>query len=143
MAGLVAMPLIAQLAMRDHAWRAGWLAIGVTVLAIGFVPVWLLMVRRPEDLGCSPTTQRHRRRRDARQLAGAVRADLHPAAGGPHLGVLAAARAIPSLVYPVQAGVSLHQAANLIEHGITATMAAVDRQPVLADVGCRQRHAAG
>ena len=28
------------------------------------------------------------------------------------------------LVYPVQAGVSLHQAANLIEHGVSATMAA-------------------
>jgi MFS family permease len=28
------------------------------------------------------------------------------------------------LVYPVQAGVSLHQAANLIEHGVAPTMAA-------------------
>ena len=28
------------------------------------------------------------------------------------------------LVYPVQAGVSLHQAANLTEHGISPTMAA-------------------
>ncbi len=54
MAGLVAMPLIAQLAMRGHGWRAGWIAIGVTVLTVGFVPVWLLMVRRPEDLGLLP-----------------------------------------------------------------------------------------
>jgi MFS transporter, OFA family, oxalate/formate antiporter len=35
MAGLMAMPLIAQLAMRGHSWRAGWIAIGLTVLAVG------------------------------------------------------------------------------------------------------------
>src|SRR4029077_2997883 len=52
--GLVAMPLIAQLAMVYEGWRAGWLAIGAVTLLIGFVPVWLLMVRRPEDLGLMP-----------------------------------------------------------------------------------------
>ena len=54
MAGLMAMPLIAQLAMRGHDWRAGWIAIGATVLSVGFLPVWLLLVRRPEDLGLLP-----------------------------------------------------------------------------------------
>src|SRR5436309_10630874 len=52
--GLVAMPLIAQLAMLQAGWRAGWLAIGAVTLLIGFVPVWLLLVRRPEDLGLVP-----------------------------------------------------------------------------------------
>ena len=54
MAGIVAMPLIAQLAMRQHGWRGGWLAIGITTLLIGLLPVWLFMVRRPEDLGLVP-----------------------------------------------------------------------------------------
>src|SRR5205823_10992618 len=53
-AGLVAMPLIAQLAILRDGWRAGWLAIGAATLVIGFVPVWLLLVRRPEDLGLVP-----------------------------------------------------------------------------------------
>src|SRR5438094_4329877 len=52
--GLVAMPLIAQLAMLRDGWRAGWLAIGATTLVVGFVPAWLLLVRRPEDLGLVP-----------------------------------------------------------------------------------------
>src|ERR1700682_4724995 len=52
--GLVAMPLIAQLAMLQQGWRAGWLAIGATTLLVGFVPTWLLLVRRPEDLGLAP-----------------------------------------------------------------------------------------
>src|SRR5260221_11513325 len=52
--GLIAMPLIAQVAILHEGWRAGWLAIGATTLVVGFVPTWLLLVRRPEDLGLAP-----------------------------------------------------------------------------------------
>ena len=54
MAGLVAMPLIARFAILGSGWRGGWLAVGLTVLVVGFVPTWLFMVRRPEDLGLFP-----------------------------------------------------------------------------------------
>ena len=54
LSGLVAMPLIAQLAMRQHGWRGGWLAIGTVTLLIGFLPVCLFMVRRPEDMALRP-----------------------------------------------------------------------------------------
>src|SRR5438552_168593 len=54
MAGLVALPLIAHVAIERDGWRAGWLAVGVTVLLVGFVPNWLFMVRRPEDVGLLP-----------------------------------------------------------------------------------------
>lgn len=124
MAGLVAMPLIAQLAMRGHGWRAGWIAIGVTVLAVGFVPVWLLLVRRPEDLGLLP---------DRAAAPAAATGGVPP--GGPGEATFSRRQAVRTpafwlllsytvLVYPVQAGVSLHQAANLIEHGVAPTMAA-------------------
>src|SRR5271169_269954 len=124
MAGLVAMPLVAQLAMRGHSWRAGWIAIGVTVLAVGFVPVWLLMVRRPEDLGLLPD-----------HAAAPATGTRGHASSGPIETAFSRRQAVRTsafwlllgytvLVYPVQAGVSLHQAANLIEHGITPTMAA-------------------
>ncbi|MGA8550700.1 MAG: MFS transporter, partial [Stellaceae bacterium] len=124
MAGLVAMPLIAEVAMREHGWRGGWLAIGIAVLAIGVVPVALLMVRRPEDLGLEP---------DRRTLGRAPRgrektaAQLEPsftrrqAVRTPAFWLLLL---YTILVYPVQAGVSLHQAANLIERGIAPTIAA-------------------
>ena len=52
--GLVAMPLLASFAMLQYGWRAGWLALGAATLLIGFVPAWLLLVRRPEDLGLLP-----------------------------------------------------------------------------------------
>ena len=48
MAGLIAMPLIAQFAILHDGWRAGWLALGALTLVVGFVPAWLLLVRRPE-----------------------------------------------------------------------------------------------
>jgi sugar phosphate permease len=122
MAGLVTMPLIAQLAMRHHGWRFGWLAIGSATLLVGFLPVWLLMVRRPEDLGLMP---------DRQAVAGTI-------AGRPHLDEPSFSRreAIRTaafwllllytvLVYPVQAGASLHQAAHLIERGVEPTRAAI------------------
>jgi sugar phosphate permease len=119
--GLVAMPLIAQLAMQHSGWRFGWLAIGLLTLMVGFLPVWLFMVRRPEDLGLVPDRQ----------------ATVDIAAGRPQLEERNFSRreAVGTaafwllllytvLVYPVQAGVSLHQAANLIERGVAPTIAA-------------------
>jgi MFS family permease len=125
MAGLVVLPFIAHLAMHDRGWRAGWLAVGATVLLVGFVPTWLFMVRRPEDVGLVPD----------RAL---------PEAGAPTAGKVAPSLPEPSFsraqalrtpafwllslytiaVYPVQAGVSLHQAPHLIERGLSHATAA-------------------
>jgi OFA family oxalate/formate antiporter-like MFS transporter len=54
MAGLVTMPVIAQLAMLHGSWRAGWVAIGALTLGVGFLPAAMLLVRRPEDIGLAP-----------------------------------------------------------------------------------------
>ncbi|MGH7113930.1 MAG: MFS transporter, partial [Stellaceae bacterium] len=120
---LVAMPLIAGLAMRHHSWRAGWLAIGASVLVVGVVPVWLVLVRRPEDLGLRP---------DRRAEPSSDGGKAAPPPSEPSFTRGQAVRSAAFwllllytvLVYPVQAGVSLHQAANLIESGISATTAA-------------------
>jgi cyanate permease len=102
--------------------------VGGIVLVVGFVPTWLLMVRRPEDVGLLP---------DGRQVA--------PLGSGPG-GATSAPAPIPEpvftrgealrtpsfwllalytlAVYPVQAGMSLHQAPHLIERGLSPTFAA-------------------
>lgn len=118
MSGLVALPIIAQLAMQEGGWRAGWIAIGATVLGVGFLPVWLLVVRRPEDVGLVPD----------RLVAGAG----HVVAPEPRFTRQQAMRTsafwllslFTVLVFPVQAGVSLHQAAYLVERGLPAITAA-------------------
>jgi MFS family permease len=140
MGGLVALPLIAHWAIARHGWRAGWLAIGACVLLVGFVPAWLFLVRRPEDVGLTPDGLPVR----AAPLAGA------PAPSAPSAGVqgMPATRLLApaepafsrrqalrtptfwllslytAAVYPVQAGVSLHQAPHLIERGLSPAIAA-------------------
>ncbi len=39
MTGVVILPFIAHLAMQRQGWRAGGLAVGATVLIVGFVPI--------------------------------------------------------------------------------------------------------
>ena len=120
-AGLVAMPLIAQLAMRESGWRFGWLAIGSLTLVVGLLPVWLFMVRRPEDLGLLPDRQPH-------SGIAAPRPQLDEPSFSRREAVRTGAFWLlllyTALVYPVQAGVSLHQAAHLIERGVAPTIAA-------------------
>ncbi|HTQ34843.1 MAG TPA: MFS transporter [Stellaceae bacterium] len=125
MAGLVSMPLIAQFAMSHGSWRAGWLAIGILTLVVGLLPTWLLLVRRPEDLGLQPDGATDR----ARPAGGAL---LSTAAPEPDFTRAQALRTpafwlllgFTMLVYPIQAGISLHQAPHLIERGIAPAIAA-------------------
>jgi sugar phosphate permease len=120
MSGLVTLPLVAQLAMLRGGWRAGWLVVGAAVAAVGFLPVWLLLVRRPEDIGLAP------------DLMATPAGGPGPAAREP---IFSRAQALRTpafwllslyglLIWPVQAGVSLHQGPNLVELGLDPTVAA-------------------
>ncbi|MBX3498779.1 MAG: MFS transporter [Alphaproteobacteria bacterium] len=116
--GLIALPLIAQFAIGAGDWRDGWIAVGATVLIVGFVPSWLLLVRRPEDVGLVP---------DRLASAGTAATPAEPrfsrvqAMRTPAFWLLSL---YTVLVYPVQAGVSLHQVPHLIERGISPLVAA-------------------
>jgi sugar phosphate permease len=124
MLGLVLMPLNAHFAMRTEGWRAGWLAVGSSVLLIGLLPAWLVLVRRPEDLGLLPDGGSA-----APGEAGGKAAATEPE---PQFSRAEALRTptfwLLSLytvaVYPVQAGISLHQAPHILESGLSATVAA-------------------
>jgi sugar phosphate permease len=123
--GLVAMPLVAQVAMLRAGWPAGWLAIGALTLVVGFVPTWLFLARRPEDLGLLPDGRAGRppaaALRPSPEVASEPTFSRRQALGTASFWLLLLYTA---LVYPVQAGVSLHQAPYLIERGIDATLAA-------------------
>jgi cyanate permease len=109
--------------MREHGWRGGWLAIGIVTLLIGFLPVWLLMVRRPEDMGLHPDG-----RAGGISRSSAAPAELSEPSFSRRQAMGTAAFWLlllyTVLVYPVQAGVSLHQAAHFIEQGIEPITAA-------------------
>jgi MFS family permease len=120
-AGLVVLPMIGSLAMLKGGWPAGWLAIGMTVLIGGFVPAFLLMARAPEDVGLVPD--------GVRSISAVARHSVRPEP------VFTRAQAVRTksfwlltlftlLAYPVQAGVSLHQAPFLLERGLSSPVAA-------------------
>jgi OFA family oxalate/formate antiporter-like MFS transporter len=127
MAGLVALPLIAHLAMQRGGWRTGWLAVGGAVLLVGLVPTWLFMVARPEDVGLQPD-----RRGPAPGAPAGLTGRPSPRVAEPAFSRREALRTpafwllslYTLLVYPVQAGVSLHQAPHLIERGLSPAVAA-------------------
>ena len=121
MSGLVGLPLLAQAAMLVDGWRLGWFAIGVAVLVVGFVPTWLLMVRRPEDMGLLPDRGAPEPAPGTTPLPAEPAFSRAQALRTPAFWLLSL---FTLLVYPVQAGVSLHQAAFLIESGLDATVAA-------------------
>ena len=143
MVGLMAVPLIGHFAMEQHGWRSGWLAIGVTVLVVGLLPTWLLMVRRPEDVGLVP---------DGEQRAvGYPEPGAAPTVKNIEEPQFTRAEALRTrafwmlalftlLVFPVQAGMSLHQAAHLIERGLSpatavATVSAFSLASAIAGIG--------
>lgn len=121
MIGLVIMPLVAFFVMQAAGWRSAWAAVGATVLVVGFLPVWLLHVRRPEDLGQRLEGE------PGSPAASSVTSSPEPAY------TRAQALATPAfwllglytlLAFPVQAGISLHQAPLLIERGLAPGVAA-------------------
>jgi len=131
MSGLVTMPLIAHFAMQAGGWRHAWLAIGTTVLVAGFLPTWFFLVRRPEDLGLAIDGGTPE---NAVPKSGEAPVDTaHPSTPPEPAFTRAQAMKTPAfwllsaftlLVYPIQAGVSLHQAPLLIERGLDVTVAA-------------------
>lgn len=52
--GMALMPLVVLLFITLVNWRAAFAALGIVVLLIAVVPPWLLVRRRPEDLGLRP-----------------------------------------------------------------------------------------
>lgn len=119
MAGLMTLPLLAEMMIQRGGWRIGWVGVGIAVLAVGLVPTWLFMVRRPEDVGLVPDRTR------TQAMASATRPEpaftRAQALRTPAFWLLSL---FTLLAYPVQAGVSLHQAPFLIERGLSPTIAA-------------------
>jgi cyanate permease len=91
------------------------------VLAVGFVPVWLFLVRRPEDMGLEPDRIATTVPDTAVASAAEPGFSRHEAIRTPAFWLL---MLYTVMIYPVQAGVSLHQAAHLTGRGLDATTAA-------------------
>ena len=120
MAGLVAMPLIAHTFIASDGWRVGWIAVAVTVVGVGLLPVWLLIARQPEDIGLRPDGTGEQTSQTAKPV---VEEPYFTRAQALRTRAFWTLSAFTALTFPVQAGFSLHQAPHLIEIGLTAATA--------------------
>ena len=124
-AGLTILPLVVAAVIAIAGWRTGWLTLAVIAIVFGVIPQWFLLVRRPEDIGLKPdggvTGPQSRASATRTAGTGEVSFTRAQALRTPTLWLL---MAYTLLVFPVQAGVSLHQAPHLIERGISPTIAA-------------------
>ena len=122
MAGLVAMPLIAQLAMQHSGWRFGWLVDRIPDPG-GRLSAGLALHGAPAggSGACPRSAARRRPRRSVEPQLDEPSFSRREALGTAAFWLLLL---YTVLVYPVQAGVSLHQAAHLIERGVAPTIAA-------------------
>jgi len=124
--GLAVIPFATQLVVVAHGWRAAWLAVAAMVLLLGALPQWLLLVRRPEDLGLALDGAATPQDGAGRAAAAAATASeiSYTRAQAMRTPALWLLMAFTLLVFPVQAGISLHQAPHLMERGLSPALAA-------------------
>ncbi len=122
--GLVLFPLIASAIIATRGWQAAWIVLGVLVWVIALIPVSLLIVQRPEDLGLRP---------DGDAGAGTSAPGQAPVPEEP-VWTLRAAMRTPALwmlaggvgtLFLVQAGINTHLAAFLRDQGLDAVFAGI------------------
>lgn len=124
--GLTVLPILAFAVIDMWNWRVGWFTIGAIALLVGVIPNVFFMIRRPEDIGLRPYTQIQtfaKSEKNTRELRAVKEHSFthNQAYRTPIFWIL---MAFSTFIYPVQAGVSLHQAPLLIARGITPEIAA-------------------
>ena len=123
--GLTIAPLVVAAAIDIAGWRAAWLTLAVIAIVFGVLPQWFLLVRRPEDIGLTPDGSAPRPETPAATSRAAGPAEINfTRTQALRTSTLWLMMVYTLLVFPVQAGVSLHQAPYLIERGISPTIAA-------------------
>ena len=124
--GLTVFPIISFAAITMWNWRAGWLVVAAIVMLVGIVPNLFCMIHRPEDVGLCPFSNPKSKNQTESRLKTSKSIVEHSftkqeASKTRTFWFLIL---FSVFIYPVQAGVSLHQAPHLIERGISLGVAA-------------------
>ena len=122
--GLTVLPLVAFSVIDLWDWRIGWLVIAAFVLVVGVTPNYFLVVQRPEDVGLRPYTvsQSTLENTDSDKATNPEVSFTRREAMQTSTFWLLIAFSV--FIYPVQAGVSLHQAPHMIDRGLSMGIAA-------------------
>lgn len=120
--GMVGFPLIASLVIASQGWRTAWIVLGVLVWVIALVPVSLLIVQRPEDVGLlpdgdSPDTE------TSEGSASAVEEPQWTSREAMHTSALWILAIGIGLLFVMQAGINVHMAAYFQDRGLSTSIA--------------------
>ena len=117
--GMILFPAVASLVIYLHNWQVAWFVLGILVLSISLIPVALLIIQVPEDVGLLPDGENS----DTREIAESQEQyldepiwSLGQAVKTPALWILALST---GFVYFIQAGTNLHLGAYFIDQGLS------------------------
>ncbi|MEE8363508.1 MAG: MFS transporter [Dehalococcoidia bacterium] len=136
--GMGLLPLLAQILINTAGWEAAWFWLGVTVWAVALLPLWVLIIARPEDVGLRPDGVQTNDDASSPAAPDTAASDaisgltLREAARTPALWLLGTAG---GLLFFIHAGVNIHQAAFLRDQGIAPTVAAAALTVLAAGTG--------
>ena len=123
--GLAGLPILMQMIIIGWNWRIAWGTLGIYTLAIGVLPSFLLMARRPEDMGFSPESRE--RGELTSRLSSSIPIDEQEQSFTVSQALHTRAFWILSLfsfaVFVIQSGVSLHQVPHFIHQGLPGSVA--------------------
>ena len=123
--GLASLPILMQMIIIGWNWRIAWGTLGIYTLAIGVLPSFLLMARRPEDMGFSPESRE--RGELTSRLSSSIPIDEQEQSFTVSQALHTKAFWILSLfsfaVFVIQSGVSLHQVPHFIHQGLPGSVA--------------------
>ena len=120
--GMVSFPVIASLIIASSGWRSAWFVLGLMVWIIALLPVSLLIVQRPEDVGLLPDGDTP----DPSTGGGANTVVEEPewtskqAMRTSALWILAIGI---GLLFVLQSGINVHMAAYFRDQGLSASVA--------------------
>jgi OFA family oxalate/formate antiporter-like MFS transporter len=120
--GMVSFPVIASLIIASSGWRSAWFVLGLMVWIIALLPVSLLIVQRPEDVGLLPDgdTPDPSTGGDADTVVEEPEWTSKQAMRTSALWILAIGI---GLLFVMQSGINVHMAAYFRDQGLSASVA--------------------
>ncbi|MQF70170.1 MFS transporter [SAR202 cluster bacterium AD-804-J14_MRT_500m] len=124
-AGMTLFPLVAFLIIRYRNWEDAWIVLGVMVWVVAVVPVGVLIVQTPEDVGLRPDGDSSTDTVNRADVSATPQGDgtwtIRGAVQTRALWLLAVAG---GLIFVVQAGTNIHIGAYFQDQQLSSTIAA-------------------
>ena len=122
--GMGGFPLIAQYLISTVGWREAWFWMGIIVWVVALVPIIVLMVSKPEDIGLEPDIEIMSKEESTDDSGTQETNEIWTVKEAMHTRTLWILVFVSSFMYFIHSAINIHQAALLIDKGIDPLLAA-------------------